>query len=84
MTKAQKFHHKTYREYVVKHKARTEHICSECGTTIMRSEEYYADNFASSLGSRLIGNPNKFIGQQSWTSKKICEKCWGGKKLKVL
>ena len=81
--KTYKFNHQTYREYVVKRKARKEYDCSECYRIIRIGEEYYADHFASSLGSQMTGNPYSHIGQQSWVTKKVCEDCWKGIELRA-
>ena len=76
--KALKIKHSTYREYIVKRRAKVLHYCSECGKDIVPGEEYYQDNFAPLFG---IGGFRIMLQDQSWTQKKICENCWKGVKL---
>ncbi len=48
--------------------------CSECDHEIKNGEEYYEDKFH---------NPEEEGGYYEYNIKKICEKCWKGKRLKA-
>ena len=74
--KAHKFQHETYREYVVKRKARTYHTCNECHGDIIPGEEYYADSFGYEH------NPHRAGGKEYYTHK-VCEDCWKGISLRA-
>jgi len=65
MKKGHKFHHDSFREFVVKRKARKYHECDECGKDIVPGEEYYADTFGHEH------NPRRAGGKEYYTHK-VC------------